>query len=158
MEKKLESGNNNIPGQPVYPRAKPSDRFFAFAVDWVIAMMIPYFLHLGLNGLLSAANLMNQYFMILTVVAVALIPLWYFSYFQYKNQGQTLGKKWNKIRVVDLQGNDVRLSFFFYRTLIAFAPLLVLGYLWMLAYLVVLGKEQRALHDYAIGTQVISLK
>lgn len=165
MDKELELEYNNIPVQSVYPRANFSDRAFAFIVDGVIVIMIPRLLSLILGGLIGTTLVFNMYSTIviraLLVLVSLLIPLWYFSFYQYKHNGQTLGKRWNKVKVTDLQGNDVNLSRFVFRTLIALVPLTIggsLGYLWLLTYLPAMGKERRALHDYIVGTQVISIK
>lgn len=164
MDKELESGYKNIPVQSVFQRAKFSDRAFAFIVDGVIVIMIPRLLSNILGGLIGATVGFNMYSTIIRVFFVLvslLIPLWYFSFYQYKHNGQTLGKKWNKVKVTDLQGNDANLSRFAFRALIAIAPITIggsLGYLWLLTYLPAMTKEKRTLHDYIVGTQVISIK
>lgn len=152
------------PVHSVFQRADFSDRAFAFIVDSVIVIMIPRLLSLILGGLIGATVVLNTYSTIIRIFLVLvsiLIPLWYFSFYQYKHNGQTLGKRWNKVKVTDLQGNDVNLSRFAFRTLIGLAPIAIggsLGYLWLLTYLPAMSREKLTLHDYIVGTQVISIK
>jgi len=94
------------------------------------------------------------------------IYIWYFMYYAYKNKGQTLGKKWNKIRIVRLDGNNLSFGHFVIREgvklgMLIVAPILF-GYLgvliWLSTYLLALTKNRRALHDIIAGTQVIKVK
>jgi len=146
--------------QTVFERAKFSDRFFANIVDGVIVVTPLRLVHLGLTVLLNTTYVPLLYFFILL-----LVYFWYFSYFPYKNNGQTLGKKWLKIRIADLDGNNMSLGHFVVRDLVKNGTATVLsiffgyaGMLWVLTYLLALTKDRRALHDIIARTQVVKVE
>ena len=86
----------------------------------------------------------------------------YFAGYAYKKGGQTFGKRWNKIKVADSNGDNLSITHFIVREFIArgipIVGVLLVGNwsnLWILTYFLALTKDRRALHDIIAGTQVI---
>jgi len=142
-------------------RAKFSDRFFAAFVDNIIIFAPLKFLY----------NVVTPFWDGLSAVLLLgfLLPLaamyGYFAVYAQKNNGQTLGKKWNKIKVVDKEGNNLSLEHFlkresFVRGVVIITSLFVgiFSNLWFITFLIALSKKKLALHDIIAGTQVIKLK
>ncbi len=154
QEPEIENGDIKL----TLERAKFSDRFFASFVDGVI-INTP----IQLLGRTLVVLLAPIYIILYSFLVPPIVYLWYFSYYAYKNNGQTLGKKWNKIRIVRLDGNNLSLGHFVVRELvksggviIAYVLLGKIGALcWLVTYLLALTKNKRALHDIIVGTQVI---
>jgi uncharacterized RDD family membrane protein YckC len=75
------------------------------------------------------------------------------------NYGQTIGKKLMKIKIVDMEGNNlglIKLYSLRYLSFSLFSQIPVAGGLIsLLNILFVFGKERRCLHDRLAGTQVI---
>jgi uncharacterized RDD family membrane protein YckC len=143
------------------------DRLFASIIDIVI---INGFLRLLLIPIVGVINNTpnNVYQNILGVVIILLIQflvyLGYFAVFAYYRNGQTLGKKLLKIKVVSLEGEDLSLNKFLFRELVARGVLTLgvlligkLANLWYLTYLRALSKDSMALHDLVAKTKVIKL-
>ena len=158
-ENKLEEKSTDEYSLP--ERAKFGDRFFAAIVDNII-VNIP----LRVISFFFAPLWSSRYFALIIISIVELIViLGYFAGFAFKKGGQTWGKKWNKVKVVDLEGNNLTLIHFIIREFVARGiPIIMSIYLglyanlWLLTYLSALSKERRAFHDIIAGTQVIKLK
>ena len=75
------------------------------------------------------------------------------------NYGQTIGKRVMKIKIVDMEGNNlglIKLYSLRYLTFSLFSQIPVAGGLISLVnILFIFGKERRCLHDRLAGTQVI---
>ena len=75
------------------------------------------------------------------------------------NYGQTIGKKLMKIKIVDMEGNNLGLIKLYSLRYLAFSLLSQIpvagGLISLLNILFVFGKERRCLHDRLAGTQVI---
>lgn len=142
-------------------RAKFGDRFFASFVDNII-VRIP----LRIAFIFFIPLWSNPYFALFFTVSVELaVTILYFAVFAQRKDGQTLGKKWNKIKVTDLQGYDLTLGHFIVREFVARGITIIASIffgltanLWLLTYLLALTKDKRALHDIITGTQVIKVK
>lgn len=139
-------------------RASFSVRFWAFFMDIFMIYVPLRFFHL----LVVTFSKAYQPISILLILTDLLLPLivywWYFSYYCYKHNGQTLGKKWNKIRVASLDGSYPSLKRLNARTLVQLGLPVILspyGLLWYITYFLALTKDKRALHDYVVKTQVI---
>ena len=177
MESKV-GGGTGLTGESVSvqpERAGFSDRFFAFIVDSIILFVVLKLTQVLFSLLLSVSQkcfghelniVLNRAapFVLYTIFIV--LTLAYFAVYAYKNNGQTLGKKWNGIKVADLAGKDLTLNRFLFRELVA-RGLTVFGFLshfgfsptpWHLSYLPALGKNKRALHDYIAKTIVVKVK
>jgi uncharacterized RDD family membrane protein YckC len=142
-------------------RANFGDRFFASFVDNIIVRIPLRIVFIFLFSLWS-----NPYFSLFFGVCVELVAtLLYFAVFAYRKNGQTWGKKWNNVKVTDMQGNDLILAHFIVREFVARGIPIILSIffgmyanLWVLTYLLALSKDRRALHDVIAGTQVVKLK
>lgn len=140
-------------------RAKFGDRFFAVVVDNII-VRVP--LRIAFVFLLP---LWDPYFGLFFAICVELvIVLLYFALFAHHRNGQTWGKSWNKVKVTDMQGNDLTLGHFVVREFVARGFPIVASIffglyanLWLLTYFLALSKDRRALHDIITGTQVIKV-
>lgn len=143
-------------------RASFGNRFFARFVDITMVSLSTWFLAMMIS--LISTSIINEilYTAIFIMIIVSIIQFYYFVFYPYKNNGQTLGKKWNKVKVVDLDGNNLPLWRFFVREFFSIFIIIIgnqfmgmLAYLWFLTYLLALTKEKRALHDIIAGTQVV---
>lgn len=148
-------------------RASFGDRFFALIVDNIIMYIV---LNLFVLITMKLWQALYQYIPSILVKpfvsCIMLIPvLGYFAVYAQRNGGQTIGKRWNNLKVVDLNGDDLTLGRFLGRELIArglvsFGLMSITGILlnpWFLTYLPALNKNKRALHDIIAGTQVVKL-
>lgn len=156
----MESTLGDTPVQNILPKAQFSDRFFAFVVDYLMINIPIRFI-----TIVAAASFNTFVVAMLYMIIAPTINILYFAVYAYKNNGQTLGKKWNKVRVVDLQGGSISLRRFVFRELIAIGPFFIgffffgkFAYLWVLTYFRAMTKDKRALHDIIAKTQVISLR
>lgn len=143
--------------QTVFERARFADRFFANIVDGVIVVTPLRLLLFALTTFLH-----SSYVPLLNLIIFLFVYLWYFSYFPYKNNGQTLGKKWLKMRIANLDGNNLSLGHFVARDIVKNGTVFIAtiffgnyGMLWLVTYLIALTKDRRALHDIIARTQVI---
>lgn len=107
-------------------------------VQWVIGVLLK--IPLGENGINFAS------------VIAFLISIGYYVVYQQK-QGQTIGKKVMKIKVITLDGNTPTMFTFFLREVIG---KLISAIILLIGYLMVLwdGKKQ-ALHDKIASTYVV---
>lgn len=177
MQTKVEGGTGPTgeSGYVQHERAVFSDRFFAFIVDSIILFVVLKLTQVVFSLLLSISQkycghewniALNRAAPFVLYSVFIVLTLAYFAVYAYKNNGQTLGKKWNGIKVADLTGNNLTLNRFLFRELVA-RGLTVFGFLshfgfsptpWHLSYLSALGKNKRALHDYLAGTMVVKVK
>lgn len=143
--------------QTAFARAGFADRFFANMVDGII-----FATPLRLTQLALAVLFHSTYVPLINLVLFLIVYFWYFSYFPYNNNGQTLGKRWLKIRIAKLDGSQLSLGHFVARDFAKNGVFMVasvfsglLSLLWLLTYLLALAKDRRALHDIIARTQVI---
>lgn len=139
----------------VFARAQFADRFFAYIVDGIIVNT-----PLRLASAALAVLVPSIYAPLVVFLLSLLVYFWYFAYFAFKNKGQTLGKKWLKIRIVQLNGEDLTLGRFVLRELARSGCTLffgMYGLFWLLTYLLALTKKRLALHDILVKTQVIKV-
>lgn len=84
---------------------------------------------------------------VLAIVYYIIIPL--------RTNGQTFGKKFTRIRIAKADGSPLTAWTLFLREFIGkFLSSITL----LIGYLIALGKQKRALHDYVAGTLVIRAK
>jgi len=144
-----------------WERASLGDRFFARFVDSImISIMIRFLIMVPFIFILFIQK--DLYGLIITLFIELAALIGYFVIYPYKHNGQTLGKKWCKLKVVALDGSNlpwwrllIREFFSIIMVLIGANFIGVLAYLWFLTYLLALTKEKRALHDIIAGTQVV---
>lgn len=87
-----------------------------------------------------------------SVVISLVMAFVYYVYVPLRTNGQTLGKKFTGIRVAKADNNPLTAGTLFLRE---FIGKFISGILLLIGYLMALGKERRALHDYMAGTVVI---
>lgn len=121
-------------------------RFLAAIIDLVVIMVVSFIL-----GLIIALTLGKNGEILGNLLSIV-INIGYFVFYQAMN-GQTLGKKAMKIKVVDLSGNKPTIMTFFLREIIG---KLISTIILLIGYLMILwdGKKQ-GLHDKIAGTVVI---
>jgi uncharacterized RDD family membrane protein YckC len=115
-------------------------------------------LYFGLAiALTFASDTLGVIVLILGLVALIAFPIWYHVYFVGKD-GQTLGRRWLGIRVVDATtGEPIGYGRAFGRALIVavfgfFTIPLIVDYLWPLW-----DSRNQTLHDKAVSSIVIRL-
>lgn len=104
---------------------------------------------------------------VLAVASVVLGCVVLYQWYLLSTQGQTIGKRFMGIRIVDLDGKPAGFvsalllrSFVFSGLVSAVASVagvvipLAGFFVWLLDYLPMLGEDRRCLHDYLAGTQV----
>lgn len=147
-------------------RAKFSDRFWAYVADMFIINVPIRLLHLMIATFAIEVNLLNRVLLYYDLIIPVVTYFWYFAFYAYKNNGQTMGKRWYKIRIVKLDGSHPTLAHFIFRivvkdgivAIIASLYFGVYGYfIWIATYLLALTRERRALHDIIAKTQVIKV-
>lgn len=178
---------------PVQEPAGLSRRFFAYLIDWYVgglAVALPVSsVSMKLFGTVTNQNIMSfgtPYSLIAGGLGLLAAFLYYAAVPMFCWKGQTLGKRWLKIRIVGKGGEDASLGNLFLRQLIGIILVegslvsastilhqvlsvltgqnlvTVLMYAGMAVSIVsavmVLIKDHRAIHDYIGGTKVISWK
>ncbi len=136
-----------------YELASLRERFFALLIDQIIMV----FLWVGMFFVFIAAMGFNSQFMQQMVMS---FPLWFTVLYSLSCEafldGQTIGKRSQKISVVRIDGNRVSLSDLLLRAL-----LLVMDYLFTLgalgALLISTTDRRQRLGDMAAGTTVIKI-
>ena len=146
-------------------RANLVKRFYAILFDYIIVFYPLRFIFIVVGMLfdsdpLGIAELVLGSFILLELIVVLI----YFAVFAHRRNGQTVGKTINKIKVVDLEGNNPTLGRFILRESIARGIPFIgsfffkeLALLWLLTYLLALTDDRKALHDIIAKTQVISI-
>src|SRR3954451_25287676 len=117
-------------------------RFFASAIDSVIIVV-------GVVVLVAAATALNTGAAMAVAVIGALAVLFlYQSLMLARNNGQTLGKKWLGVRVVNGDGSPIGFGRAFVREFVlkslpsALSPFNLIDYLWA-----AFREDKRSLHD-----------
>jgi uncharacterized RDD family membrane protein YckC len=140
--------------------AEPFDRFLARAVDGLLALafLVPWMIFLIYTDTLTMADLQKNplsRFMIMP----ATLPLYIYQWNLITRTGQTIGKKWMRIRVIKLDGSplgfgDGVVLREWVMQGINFIPC-VGPLISFVGYLMIFGGERRCLHDRIAGTRVI---
>lgn len=148
MEKVSINTSQNV--QISYSLASLGDRIFAYLIDSLIMTSITIVLifALALTGLLESSS----FFIILAIVPA----FFYHLVLEITQNGQSIGKKALKIKVVKLNGGQATVSGYLLRWLIWPIDTFLYGGVAILC-ITIGGKGQR-LGDIAAGTTVIKLK
>jgi uncharacterized RDD family membrane protein YckC len=145
---------------PTY--ASIGDRFVAQIVDWLILIVIDAIVSIpvGLASILSnplGLAFSSSAYSAYSAIAGLLIPLLYFSYFEYSS-GKTIGKRVMSIRVVDaLSGGSIDFGRALIRTVLRIVDFLPFFYIVGVIVIDTSSKKQR-LGDVGANTIVIKEK
>lgn len=123
-------------------------RFLAAIIDSIIVGLVSFVLGAVLG------IFMGEVGAFLNIILNIAITIFYWVFYQ-ASQGQTLGKKAMKIKVVDVSGNKPTAMTFFLREMIGkfVSLLLLIGYLMILW-----DAKKQGLHDKIAGTVVIKVE
>ena len=128
-------------------KAGIGDRFIAAILDYLIisgTLIISFRLYPALSNV--------TIYYILTVF-IGLVFFFYHFFFEVFMNGQSIGKKYRKIKVIDQSGQNANIGQLFIRALIRPIDLLGIG----LIFIAFTSKSQR-IGDLAAGTLVVQLK
>lgn len=125
-----------------------------------LMLIIPFMYFFILDGNLKNAENLNllQYLMLMLFNWGVFLG---FNGYLLAKQGQTIGKRLLKMRIVDLEGNilplhKLMLMRYFVPGLLNLVPFI--GRFYSLAdVLAIFNSERRCLHDYIAGTQVVQI-
>src|SRR5262245_33495465 len=142
------------------------NRFLACAVDHVIQVVsyiMVYFIARSLSpGLRSnesavfgAEGEVNQLIMAVAIIASFLIFSGYFIFFETVWNGQTPGKRWLKLRVIQEDGRPINFFAAFARNLIRFADMTVPPFYSVGIVSVFASRRAKRLGDYVANTVVV---
>src|SRR5437762_5081499 len=137
-----------------YDLAGAGNRGFAAVVDFLLVSVIAFtaFLVLVVAGLLSQANF---FFLGGLTLIVTLVLIWaYFILLEWLWNGQTIGKRAYKLRVINEDGSPARFTQVLIRNLLRVADFLPAFYGLGVLVIVISPKSQR-LGDLAAGTYVV---
>ncbi|MBD1371510.1 RDD family protein [Hazenella sp. IB182357] len=95
-----------------------------------------------------------SYFTALFIILLTVIPILYFTLFEYGMKGQTFGKKIVKIRVLQDDGRNPKLISIFLRNVLQLVDILPSFYL-LGTLSIFINKEEKRLGDLVAGTIVI---
>ncbi len=138
-------------------------RFWASLVDGLIMALITIPVMYFTGGFETIDDkLVEQSFLYTTLIAsLGLIIFILVNYRLLINNGQTIGKKLLKIKIVNLDNNLPTKDILLTRYLVYFIPsyIPVIGsWLSIINILTIFGKEKRCIHDYVAKTRVINLE
>ncbi|HVJ46980.1 MAG TPA: RDD family protein [Luteolibacter sp.] len=142
-----------------------SERFGAAFLDGLISMLwvVPIW------GILFAAGITKSFMgpaplspLLTTLVGVVSFGIFVLVQMKYlKTSGQTIGKKWQKIRIAKMDGSKPELSDLIWKRYVFFnfiALIPVVGsVLSLVNILLIFKKDRRCIHDLLAGTQVLKV-
>lgn len=135
--------------------ASVGDRLIAAIIDW--AALFTYFTSISLLtfNALDKAFLYNDVIMITCLVIISLPVIVYFPACEIFANGQSLGKRAMKIRVVTVDGNSPTIGSCLLRWFLYPIDTMLTGFLGIV--FIVFGKHRQRLGDLAAGTMVIKM-
>ena len=135
----------------MFNAAGAGERLLAFVID--MAIKIGYML--VLNWVFGAFEAMDQWSQIGINTVLSFPVMFYTLVLESVLQGQTIGKKALKLRVVKIDGSQASLSDYIVRWFFRIVDVYVLG---LGFFVMIFNKKTQRLGDMAAGTAVISLK
>ena len=135
----------------MFNAAGAGERLLAFVID--MAIKIGYML--VLNWVFGAFEAMDQWSQIGINTVLSFPVMFYTLVLESVLQGQTIGKKALKLRVVKIDGYQASLSDYIVRWFFRIVDVYVLG---LGFFVMIFNKKTQRLGDMAAGTAVISLK
>jgi len=143
-----------------FTAASVGERILAYLIDWVVKiayMIVIYQIMFNLLGVDGFMKNMDQWSQIALVVLFYLPVVFYTLIFETLLDGQTIGKRIMKIKVVKIDGYQATVSDFVIRWLFRIVDINMLSGVVALIAIVASPKSQR-LGDMTAGTAVINLK
>jgi len=134
-----------------FKAAGAAERLLAFFID--MAIKIGYML--VLNWTFGAFNNMDQWSQIAINTVLSFPVMFYTLVLESVLQGQTIGKRVLKIRVVKIDGYQASFSDYVVRWFFRIADVYILG---LGFFIMLFNKKTQRLGDMAAGTSVIGLK
>lgn len=140
------------------PTASLVERIFAYVIDWVILILYFYLVQSVFSGLVESfldeigQNRYNS------ITYLLFTPILFYSVLlEYFNNGQTVGKKLMKIKVMQIDGSRPSLGSYFTRWITGlFEIQLFLGTPAMVC--IMFNEHGQRIGDIAAGTSVVKLK
>ncbi len=158
------TANLATPDQQAVQLADRSQRLMAVFVDGIIGSIVSLGILFAITKLFSIEytdffsfiSTENPFTFIFFLVVNFLLNIHWL-----KKDGQTIGKKLAKIKVVDLNNNILSLKSYFFKrhlptTLFNIVPVIG-GLLSLIDALFIFRKERRCIHDWIAGTKVIKV-
>jgi uncharacterized RDD family membrane protein YckC len=123
-------------------------RVRAFAID-TSGVALFSIISLGLSNL--------WFYLPHTVFGLAFFGIYFFPHFL--TPGQTFGKRIQKIRIVNLEGEDITIAHAILRDFVkVFLSIITFGVYLVISFFVMSDKTSRTIHDYIFKTKVIDLE
>ncbi|MEZ4298314.1 MAG: RDD family protein [Polyangiaceae bacterium] len=143
--------------------AQPGTRWVARFIDGLLGMAvaIPIFVLLVVTDVVTVDDLQRNNFLGSALYIGASLPIGLYQWSLIARTGQSLGKKWQRIRIVKVDGSPVNFTSGvilreWITTLIGFVPFIG-GLVGTVGLLMIFGRERRCLHDHIAGTKVVQL-
>lgn len=140
--------------------ASVGERILAYVIDWIIKIayiIVTYQLIFNLFEIDREIAEMDQWSQIAIYVSFYLPVVFYTLIFETLLDGQTLGKRIMKIKVVKIDGYQASLADFVIRWLFRIVDMNMMSGVVALVSIIISKKSQR-LGDMTAGTSVITLK
>jgi uncharacterized RDD family membrane protein YckC len=123
-------------------------RVRAFAID-TSGVALFSIISLGLSNL--------WFYLPHVVISLAFFGIYFFPHFL--TPGQTFGKRIQKIKIVNLEGEDLKIWHALLRDFVKVAAsILTAGLYLIVSFFFMSDKTSRTIHDYIFGTKVIDLE
>lgn len=142
--------------------ASLSDRLAAALVDMVLTgvpILLLVIIFFGFNGWIKLVRENTQVYMVVMLIAGQAVYLALHGWLLYK-YGQTIGKKFLGIKIVDLN-NELPELFssygmrYFVPSIINIIPFIG-GFIYLVDILFIFRRDRRCIHDHLAGTKVVS--
>ncbi|WP_426270978.1 RDD family protein [Dyella kyungheensis] len=146
-----------------FVKAERGTRFLAVLLDGLVyvGVMIPFFIAVAVSGGFKRSTGNGGMFAaIMGIGALAFLCLFIYNLVLLNREGQTLGKRWMKVRIVRSNGERAGLGRIFWLRM--FAPGIItriplVGVIFAIADpLFIFGEERRCVHDLMADTIVVN--
>jgi len=140
--------------------ASVGNRFLACTIDHIIQLLMIFFILLGVQffdlSLTALGTRLGLNWVIAVVILIAfIIGFGYFAIFETVWSGQTLGKRWMRLRVVRQDGRPISFYEAMIRNLVRLVDMMPFPSYFVGIASIFFSQEYRRLGDYAAGTVVI---
>lgn len=145
-----------------FVKAERGTRFLAVLLDGLVyvGIMVPFFIAIAISGgFRSAPGSKGLLAVFIAIGSLAFLGVFIYNLVLLNREGQTLGKRWMKVRIVRSSGERAGLGRIFWLRM--FVPGLIgripfVGVIFALADpLFIFGEERRCVHDMIADTIVV---